>query len=728
MRIRSHLLLLAFGIIVPITAFSVFLTTLLVEREQRTFAEGAVERLRSTMTAVDAQVQGQVTALNALASLRALDSGDLKAFALEATRVLEGQAAWMNIVLADPDGRQVVNAAAPESVARQPYLVDADLAARVVNTRQPVVGSMLTGPVLKTRGVRVLVPVFRGGEVKYVLLAFIKPELFLTPIEEQRIGRGWVSGLVDANGYFIARVPSPPAQKASEGFLAAVARAPEGWYRGRTTEGLDAFTAHVTSSFTNWSMGLGIPAEEVLAEAKHTGWVMGAGIAASLALASFLALWLGRRVAGPVTSLARAAPGIATGNPVALAGLENVTEVQTVALALNEAATAVRERQSLLEREKQVLQEADRAKDEFIAMMSHELRNPIAALSSASRLLDMVDPNDPAARHARDVIARQTKQTARLIEDLLDTSRVVMGKAYLQFEVFNLADAAAALVETWRSSGRLAHHRVALHASPAWIRADRSRVEQILSNLLDNALKFSPENSACMVSVLSEASHAVLRVKDEGAGLSPGTMARVFDLFVQGRQGLARKSGGMGIGLALVKRLTELQGGTVGVASEGEGRGATFSVRFPAVAAPAAGPALTMTTLAVSRRKVLLIDDNDDLRQTLAAALSIQGHEVSEAADGKTAVRLAGELRPDVAIVDIGLPEIDGYEVARQLKANADTARIRLVALTGYGQQEDKQKAVEAGFDEHLTKPVDPEALEIAMGSIAPARERVAHT
>ena len=207
-----------------------------------------------------------------------------------------------------------------------------------------------------------------------------------------------------------------------------------------------------------------------------------------------------------------------------------------------------------------------------------------------------------------------------------------------------------------------------------------------------------------------------------------GDPVALGQLGLQGRQGLARKSGGMGIGLALVKRLTELQGGTVGVASEGEGRGATFSVRFPAVAAPAAGPALTMTTLAVSRRKVLLIDDNDDMRQTLAAALSIQGHEVSEAADGKTAVRLAGELRPDVAIVDIGLPEIDGYEVARQLKANADTARIRLVALTGYGQQEDKQKAVEAGFDEHLTKPVDPEALEIAMGSIAPARERVAHT
>ena len=726
MRIRSHLLSLAFGIIVPITAFSVFLTTLLVEREQRTFAAGAIERLRSTMTAVDAQVQGQVTALNTLGSLRALDSDDLKAFAAEATRVLQAQWAWMNIVLAYPDGRQAVNAAAPASIATQPYLSDREFAANVASTRQPIVGSMLTGPVLKTRGVRVAVPVIRDNEVKYILLAFIKPELFLTPIEQQRIGSGWVSGIVDANGYFIARIPPPPAEKAGEPFLAAIARAPEGWYRGRTTEGLDAYTAHITSSFTNWSMGLGIPAEEVLAEARRTAWVMGAGIAASLALASFLALWLGRRVAGPVASIARAAPGIATGSPVPLKGLESVAEVQTVAAALNEAAAAVRERQNLLEREKQALQEADRAKDEFIAMMSHELRNPIAALSSASRLLEMVDPQDAAARHAREVIARQTKHTARLIEDLLDTSRVVMGKAYLQFELFNLADATAALVETWRSSGRLAHDRITLDVSPVWIRADRSRVEQILSNLLDNALKFSPENSECRVGVAVDGVHAVLSVADQGTGLSAEMIARVFDLFVQGRQGLARKSGGMGIGLALVRRLTELQGGTVAVASEGEGRGATFSVRFPAATPPPASPALTMAPVPVSRRKVLLIDDNDDMRQMLASALSIQGHEVSEAADGLSGVRLAGELRPEVAIIDIGLPEVDGYEVARRLKTNAATRHIRLVALTGYGQQEDKQRAFEAGFDEHLTKPVDAEALDGAIGSATPRREYVA--
>lgn len=725
MRIRSHLLLLAFGIILPITAFSVFLTTVLVEREQRIFAEGSIERLRSTMNAIDAQVQGQITVLNAIASMRDLEEGNLAEFEAEAARVLHSHPQWMNIILALPDGRQVVNVAAPSAVVSQRYLLDSSIVTRAAKTGAPAIGSVLTGPALNARGVNVAVPVSRNGAVRYVLLAFMRPELFLKPIQEQRLDDGWVSGVVDSAGSFIARVPPVAAERASARFLEAVKQAPEGWYRGPTAEGLDAYTAHITSSFSNWSIGLGIPASEVLKDARRTAWVMGAGVAAALAIASFLALWLGRRVAGPVARIAHAAPSIATGTPIDTRGLERVREVMTVAVALNEAAKVIRERQNLLEREKQALQEADRAKDEFIAMMSHELRNPIAALSSASRLLEIVDPNADAARHARDVISRQTKHTARLVEDLLDTSRVVMGKAYLQPEVFNLAEAATALVETWRSAGRLVNHRLTLAVTPVWIRADRSRVEQILSNLLDNALKFSPENSECRVSVSNEGSHAILRVADQGPGLSLDMMSRVFDLFVQGGQGLARKSGGMGIGLALVKRLTELQGGTVAVASEGEGRGATFSVRFPSVAAPAGSPSLSMRTMPIARRKILLIDDNADMRQMLATSLSIQGHEVSEAGDGLGAVQLANELAPEVVIVDIGLPEIDGYEVARRLRANPATREVRLIALTGYGQQEDKQRAIDAGFDEHLTKPVDADTLDRVIAGGTPRRQRI---
>lgn len=716
MRIRSHLLLFAFAVILPVAAFSVFLTALLVDGEQRTFAEGAIARMRSTMNAVDAQVQGQITALNALAALEELERDDLEAFRVEADRVLSSQPAWLNVILVRPDGRQVLNIATPSSPEQHPYLVEREIAERAASTGKPVVGSIVTRPGGR-RGVNIAVPVGNGGKPRYVLLAFVNPMLFLTPIERQRLGAGWVSGLVDGGGRFIARIPPTTAEVASAGFLAAVQRAPEGWYRGRTSEGNDAYSAHITSSFTGWSIGLGIPAEEVLAGARHTAWIMGGGILASLALAAFLALWLGRRVARPVARIAHAAPEIAAGTPVDTGGLARIAEVQTVALALNEAAAAIRERQALVEREKQALHESDRAKDEFIAMMSHELRNPLAALSSASRLLELVAADDEKARHARGVIMRQTAHMARLIEDLLDTSRVVMGKAYLNPEVFNLAAAASSVLETWRSSGRLERHRVTFETAPVWIRADRSRVEQIISNLLDNALKFSPEGSSVRVSVSGDGSQCTLTVEDEGVGLTPELMERVFDLFFQSKQGLARKSGGMGIGLALVKRLVEYQGGSVSVRSEGEGRGSAFSVTFPCVTAPDAMPELANLAATAVPRRILLIDDNEDMRKTVAASLALQGHQVAEAGDGAAALALAAKDVPDVAIIDIGLPEIDGYEVARRLRGNAATRHIRLVALTGYGQAEDKQKAAAAGFDEHLTKPVDPATLEKAIST-----------
>ena len=709
MRIRSHLLLLAFSVVLPVAAFSIFLVTLLVEREQRTFAEGSVERLRSTMNAVDAQVQGQIAALKAIAASDALDADDLQAFQAETARVLHTQDQWLNILLAHPDGKIVVNVSAPWRATEQAYLLEPDLAPRVISTKMPVAGVVVMGPGTKRKGINLAVPVIRGGQIKYVLIGFVTPALFLAPIERQRIRPGWASGLVDAKGTFIARVPPPPGERASPDFMAAVQRAPEGWYRGTTAEGGDAYAAHITSALTNWSIGLAIPANEVLAGAHRTAWLLTGGILVSLALASLFALYFGRRVARPIVALAEAAHGIAHGTAIAPSPLDHLTEANTVASALSAAAAAVRDREALLEREKKALQEGDRAKDEFIAMMSHELRNPLAALSSASHLLDSVDPNAEAAKYAREVIKRQTKHTGRLIEDLLDVSRVVMGKAYLQLEPFNLADAASSVCETWRSAGRFDQHRVTVKVETAWIRADRSRIEQIVSNLLDNALKFTPEGRCIDVIVRRVAADAQLDVVDEGPGLSPEMMEKAFDLFVQGPQGLARRAGGLGIGLALVKRLAELQGGTVSVSSNA-GAGAVFSVRFPETAEPQS-QARQLHETAANPRCVLLVEDNEDVRQMFAASLRLRGHTVHEAPDGMSGLRAAEQNRPEIAIIDIGLPDIDGYEVARRLRANDGTRRLYLVATTGYGQEQDRREAADAGFDEHLTKPVDLEVL-----------------
>jgi CheY-like chemotaxis protein len=306
---------------------------------------------------------------------------------------------------------------------------------------------------------------------------------------------------------------------------------------------------------------------------------------------------------------------------------------------------------------------------------------------------------------------------ARLVGDLLDISRVAMGKVALERERFNLAEAAGNVLNTWRASGRVERHRLLQDLKPAWIDADRARIEQILSNLLDNAVKFTPAGKRIAVHTAQEGENAVLRVSDEGAGLAPGSAQRMFDLFVQGERGLDRAAGGLGVGLALVKRLTELHGGSVAAESAGPGRGATFSVRLPAVLPPAQRQA-AVSPLVLAPRKVLIVEDNDDARHMLHEALAFSGHDVREARDGASGLALAAEAHPDIALIDIGLPDLDGYEVARRLRAAPGGRRMGLIAITGYGQAEDQRRAYEAGFDAHLTKPVAPERLKQVMAGL----------
>jgi two-component system, sensor histidine kinase len=356
----------------------------------------------------------------------------------------------------------------------------------------------------------------------------------------------------------------------------------------------------------------------------------------------------------------------------------------------------------------QALLDANTAKDEFLAMLSHELRNPLAALTAASHVLNAVEPTRPEARSARGVIERQTRQMAALISDLLDLSRVAIGKLALQREPVNVADAISYLEGAWRTSGRFDRHKVVVSMQPAWIKGDRARIEQIAANLLDNALKFTPAGKSVTMRVGQEGGEVVLQVADEGAGLAAEERERVFDLYMQGERA---GGGGLGIGLALVKRLTELQGGSVSVASEGPDRGAVFTVRFPA----AEQPAHVLEALPTRKSEacsILIVEDNDDARQMLHATLTLDGHEVRAARDGKTGLAMAAAVAPDVALIDINLPDMEGYEVARRLRALNGSRRIGLVAVTGLGQEEDQRRAYQAGFDAHLVKPVATERLQ----------------
>ena len=364
-------------------------------------------------------------------------------------------------------------------------------------------------------------------------------------------------------------------------------------------------------------------------------------------------------------------------------------------------------------RAEEALRAADRAKDEFLAMLGHELRNPLGALASAVRILDLEERSPDHVMRARAVIGRQLDQLSRLVDDLLDASRVTSAKMRLSRRPLDLSQTVKATIESFRTRGMVDRHQLTFSGLQVWIDADETRIEQIVTNLIGNALKFTPPGGAITVTVSSERQHAVLAVKDTGIGIPADVLPTIFDLFVQSERSLDRSQGGLGIGLTLVRRLVELHGGTVQVASDGTGMGSTFTVHLPAMAAPNAnaGAQIPVLAAACKPRRVLIVEDNDDAREMLGILLSQDGHEVQVAHDGPSGLRAALTFRPDIGLLDLGLLGFDGYALARSIRAHDEGKQIYLVALTGYGQSEDRLRSEAAGFDDHVVKPLDGDQL-----------------
>jgi signal transduction histidine kinase len=372
-------------------------------------------------------------------------------------------------------------------------------------------------------------------------------------------------------------------------------------------------------------------------------------------------------------------------------------------------------------------QRESRSKDEFLAMLAHELRNPLGAIQGAVHALSIIGHSDPMALRATGIIKRQVLHMARLVDDLLDVGRAVTGKIVLKRRPVNLAECVKSSV-TAIAAGNSNYSRLQLNTENAWVQGDAVRLEQIVGNLVSNALKFSQSERPVQVSVTQEDDAAVIRVRDQGVGIPADMLPRIFDLFVQAHHTIDRSRGGLGIGLTLVRRLAELHGGTVQAESEGDGQGSTFVVRLPAILAPddaandasdgharglAAGNGNGHIQRFHDARRVLLVDDNHDSREMYRAVLRANGHDVREAADGEHALAMVQASEFDVAFIDIGLPGgMDGYELARRIRAHPKGREIRLVALTGYGFPEDRQQSRQAGFVRHLVKPVEPDVLQ----------------
>jgi signal transduction histidine kinase/ActR/RegA family two-component response regulator len=723
-KLKTSLIVLAVGSLVPLLVFAAVAVALLVEHERDTMERETMGRVISAMSAVDAKLRGSITMLEGLGTSRNLRAGDLKAFHEEARRVLATQPDWLNIGLATPSREQLLDAILPFG-EQAPFGDDSafDLA---VTSGKPAVGDLNAGTAIREPSLRIRVPVAIDGKVRYVLSAPIRPAAFSELLRAQQIDRAWAVGLADRNKRFVARIPEvPPGTFASDDFKAQLGRAPQGWFRGKTLEGVDTFTPYVTSALSGWALGMAIPASTVEAGTWRSFAVASGGALGALLFALAFAWALGSRIEAPFAALARDAAAMGRDDHVQDTYTGRIEEVSQLREAFRDASAAVRQRQELaerekaaLEREQRALKASDAAKDQFIAMLSHELRNPLGALTAATHLLKQAKLTDPAVVQACEVAERQTKQMARLVEDLLDVSRIVSGKANLQPETFDLGEATRQLVDAWRAGGRFAAHVVTLDARSVTVHADRARIDQILANLIDNALKFTPPGGTIRVAVERDNASALLRVDDDGDGIAPNALPGIFDLFTQGDQGLARRKGGLGIGLAIVKRVAELQGATVEAQSDGAGKGSSFIVRLRATdrqGAPAEARSASAVQAVPGPRRILVIDDNDDMRQMLRMTLAAGGRDVHEAHDGASGLAHVALTKPDVVLVDVGLPDMDGYEVARRLRAHPDGANLRLIALTGYGQEEDRRRAAEAGFDAHLTKPVTPELLERAI-------------
>ncbi|MGA0610203.1 ATP-binding protein [Caldimonas sp. KR1-144] len=377
--------------------------------------------------------------------------------------------------------------------------------------------------------------------------------------------------------------------------------------------------------------------------------------------------------------------------------------------------------QERLQQAVEALAEADRQRTAFIAMLGHELRNPLAPLRNAVHLLPQVAGDPQQLQGLAEMMERQVAQMGRLIDDLLDVSRVTQGKIELRREAVELNAIVRNAVDVALAQCKPLRHQLTVTPSlqPVYLNADAARLTQVVVNLLSNACKFTPPGGRIWVSAGREIGEAVLRVHDTGIGLEAHERGRIFEMFTQVDSSVERRQGGLGIGLALVRRVIELHGGSVHVESAGRGQGSEFIVRLPITRRdgppPAAAPAAPVHTV---RRRVLVVDDNEDAARSLAAVLQLKGHEAMLAHDGATAVRLALDERPDAVVLDIGLPVMSGLEVARRIRREQGAHAPFLIALTGWGQEEDRSRSAQAGFDAHLVKPVDPQALERLLGSL----------
>jgi signal transduction histidine kinase/CheY-like chemotaxis protein len=711
--------------LVPLVLLSYLTLIQNAESHKRQLIEAMQNSTRSLNSAIDAELEVSLSALDTLASSSRLKTGDLAGFHGEARELLARRPNWANVVLSTPQAEQLVNARLPYG-ARLPRGVSPEAVEQVAWSGKPLVGNITDSPVLGGPAFAVHVRASRPDGTVYVLSAPIWPTSISNLIAGQRVPDKSLVTILDSRGMIVARSMDhrrSVGKKPSASFVALLGEAsPEGWAITTTLEGRQVYAVYTRSRSSGWISALGVPVEEVDGPIYHAYGLLAASILLA-AVMGFGAAWLiGRSITAPLEQLATSASAAGRGEAPRLPAT-SLPEIRQLGDAI---AVAHSERERLLfsereahrhEREaRHLAEEASLAKDEFLAMLGHELRNPLAPISTAAQLLKLPDTNGIRARQLSAIVERHAHHLTRLVDDILDVSRVTRKLIMLRRELLDLNDVLPQAFEQVQQE--LDKRRHSLSVCPAqeaaWVMADRTRIVQVLVNLLQNAARFTPDGGSITLKVEVLGQRVRATVADNGVGISPTMLPRVFQLFSQGDRDLDRPRGGLGLGLPLVNGLVALHDGRVDVASAGEGLGSSFMVELPLVPAPCAVIADEHLAVPAGRGKLrlMVVDDNTDAGDLLALYLGEHcGYDVTVFSDPLKALGAAVEHCPDVLLLDIGMPRMDGFELARRLKANPATHGAVLFAVSGYGQQKDRDASFAAGFVRHFAKPVNLELL-----------------
>lgn len=725
--LRQRLLLLLATGLLPVSLLGAWGVWTAVEEQLGELERTAVELSRAIASTVDSELDATLRTLEAMVRSPALVQGNIPAFYEFARSEAEHRPAWAGVILSGADGRLLFRTNAPLG-ATDLRTVDESSLQRALVSGQPVVGDIHRGQ-MGRQAFAVRWPVRMDGKLTYVLTAAVRPDRILDILAKQQTPPGWVIGVFDSSLSRVARSRDHVVSQVSPTLRELLQRQQTGSGSGmtRTLEGDEVFTGFTRLPGSRWTVAVGAPTAPIKAALlRSVAWYL-AGALASVLAGLLLARRIARQISSGIAGVRDQAVALGEGRALAPPP-SGIAEIDQMAQSLQVAAQRLNQANEDLHQALGQARAAGLAKDHFLALLGHELRNPLSPMLTALHLMDL-KAGDHILRE-RQILRRQVDHMRRLVDDLLDVSRIGQGKMELRPQALNLS----ALVERAAEAVQPSVNRrgqaieVTLPSAPVWVNGDETRLVQAITNLLVNALRYCPTGKVTMV--LRELGpvqrsddpgmpgEVELRVCDEGEGMDAETLAHVFEPFYQAPDPLERGRGALGLGLAIVRSVVELHGGRISAASDGPGRGAQFTVVLPTLSAPALPelPQSGIPTGGVGR--VLLVDDRPDALGTLAEVLRAAGYAVQAVGHPRDAISVVNAFRPDVAILDIGLPDMDGYELAQALRASAPGWNGKLIALTGFGQHGDKQRAAAAGFERHFTKPADPAELLNALAEI----------